>query len=78
MLISLAPRSTPPDHLWHHTPPRHAPLDPHPRPQAQAEREIRAQGVTRLRRFGSMARGEAGPKSDVDLLADIDRGVKFS
>ena len=59
-------------------------------PQALAERErvlrvlraheaeIRAQGVTRLRMFGSMARGEAGPKSDVDLIADIDRGVKFS
>ena len=42
------------------------------------EAEIRAQGVTRLRRFGSMARGEAGPKSDVDLLGDIDWRAKFS
>jgi hypothetical protein len=42
------------------------------------EAEIRAQGVTRLRMFGSMARGEAGPKSDVDLIADIDRSIRFS
>ena len=42
------------------------------------EAEIRARGVTRLRMFGSMARGEAGPASDVDLLADIDRRIKFS
>jgi predicted nucleotidyltransferase len=42
------------------------------------ESEIRAQGVTRLRLFGSMARGEAGPMSDVDLIADIDRGVSFA
>src|SRR5919106_6778068 len=42
------------------------------------EPEIRAQGVMRLRMFGSMARGEAGPKSDVDLITDIDRSIKFS
>jgi uncharacterized protein len=42
------------------------------------EAEIRAKGVTRLRLFGSMARGEAGPKSDVDLIADIDKTIKFS
>ena len=42
------------------------------------EGEIRARGVTRLRLFGSLARGEAGPASDVDLLADIDRRAKFS
>ena len=34
--------------------------------------QIRAQGVTRLRLFGSMARGEAGPESDVDLLIEIE------
>jgi predicted nucleotidyltransferase len=28
-------------------------------------------GVTRVRVFGSMARGDAGPKSDVDLLIDV-------
>jgi predicted nucleotidyltransferase len=42
------------------------------------EAEIRAQGVTRLRLFGSVARGEAGPKSDVDLMVDIDRRTRFS
>ena len=42
------------------------------------EAEIRAQGVTRLRLFGSMARGEAGPESDVDLIADIDQAARFS
>jgi len=42
------------------------------------EAEIRARGVARLRLFGSMARGEAGPESDIDLIADIDRSFRFS
>jgi hypothetical protein len=42
------------------------------------EAELRALGVTRLRLFGSMARGEAGPESDVDLIAEIDHGFGFS
>jgi predicted nucleotidyltransferase len=42
------------------------------------ETELRAIGVTRLRLFGSMARGEAGPESDVDLLAELDHSAKFS
>ena len=41
------------------------------------EAELRDQGVTRLRLFGSMARGEARPDSDVDLIADIDRSRSF-
>jgi len=28
-------------------------------------------GVTRVRVFGSMARGDAGPSSDLDLLVDV-------
>lgn len=28
-------------------------------------------GVTRVRVFGSTARGDAGPQSDVDLLVDV-------
>ena len=36
------------------------------------EGELRALGVRRLRLFGSIARGEAGPGSDVDLLAEIE------
>lgn len=42
------------------------------------EAELRAMGITRLRLFGSMARGEAGPESDVDLIADIDPDASFS
>jgi predicted nucleotidyltransferase len=35
--------------------------------------ELRGRGVRRLRLTGSVARGEATPASDVDLIADIDR-----
>ncbi len=35
--------------------------------------ELRRRGVARLRLFGSVARGEAVPASDVDLIAEIDR-----
>jgi len=35
--------------------------------------ELKAAGVVHLRVFGSVARGEATPASDVDLLADFDR-----
>jgi len=31
----------------------------------------RRHGVTRVRVFGSMARGDAGPHSDIDLLVDV-------
>ena len=31
----------------------------------------RRHGITRLRLFGSAVRGEDGPKSDVDLIADF-------
>ena len=36
------------------------------------ENELRARGLTRLALFGSMARGDLGPKSDVDLLIEVD------
>ncbi len=42
------------------------------------EAELRARGVTRLAVFGSTARNEARPDSDVDLLVDIDWRRKFS
>jgi hypothetical protein len=32
-------------------------------------------GVERVHVFGSMARGDAGPDSDVDLLVDVAEGV---
>ena len=37
------------------------------------EAELRAMGIERLSLFGSFARDEAGPDSDVDLLATMDR-----
>ena len=40
-----------------------------------ALRELAASnGIRDLRVFGSFARGEAGPDSDLDLLVDIDYG----
>ena len=36
------------------------------------EAELRAMGVSGLSLFGSVARGEAGPDSDVDLAARFD------
>ena len=35
----------------------------------------RRHGVTRVRVFGSKARGEAGPSSDLDLLVDVGPGT---
>lgn len=35
------------------------------------ERELRARGIDHVSIFGSVARGEARPGSDVDLLVDI-------
>ncbi len=40
--------------------------------------ELRARGVTRLAIFGSTARGQARPDSDVDVLVDIDEARRFS
>jgi uncharacterized protein len=34
--------------------------------------ELRAAGLLHIRVFGSTARGESGPSSDVDLLVDFD------
>jgi predicted nucleotidyltransferase len=45
--------------------------------RAHAE-EIRGRGVTRLALFGSTARGEAGPPSDVDLLIEVDPHARFT
>ena len=38
----------------------------------------RARGVTGMAVFGSVARGDAGPDSDVDLVIDLDPKAKFS
>lgn len=37
----------------------------------QILRLARRHGATRVRVFGSMARGDAGPHSDVDLLVEV-------
>jgi uncharacterized protein len=37
------------------------------------EQELRAAGIVHLRVFGSVARGEPSPRSDVDLLAEFDK-----
>lgn len=42
----------------------------------QAEAHWRALGVVRVRIFGSVARGEAGAASDIDLLIDFEAGLK--
>jgi len=40
--------------------------------------ELQAAGLAHLRLFGSVARGEATPHSDIDLLADFDPGARIS
>ncbi|MCL5959164.1 MAG: nucleotidyltransferase family protein [Chloroflexi bacterium] len=37
-------------------------------------RIVRSHGAVRVRVFGSMARGLAGPESDVDVLVDLEPG----
>jgi predicted nucleotidyltransferase len=39
---------------------------------------LRAEGVTKLAIFGSRARDDAGPDSDLDVLIDIDPKARFS
>ncbi|MDT8356627.1 nucleotidyltransferase family protein [Roseomonas mucosa] len=40
--------------------------------------ELRARGIASLSVFGSVARGDARPGSDVDLLADLDPAAHLS
>jgi uncharacterized protein len=42
------------------------------------EAQLRALGVSRLWLFGSLARGDAGRRSDVDIMIAIPPGRKFS
>ena len=44
----------------------------------EREVELRARGVTRLSLVGSLARGDAGLASDIDVLVDVDPKRKFS
>ena len=42
------------------------------------QRELNRAGVISLAVFGSVARGEAGPLSDVDLMAEFDDARRLS
>lgn len=42
------------------------------------ERQLKEAGIVRLSLFGSTARGDAGPESDVDLLAAFDETRRIS
>ena len=42
------------------------------------EDELKAAGIVRLSVFGSVARGDNSSSSDVDLLADFDKGRRYT
>ena len=42
------------------------------------ELELKSAGIIRLSLFGSVARGDASPQSDVDLMAEFDPDKQFS
>jgi predicted nucleotidyltransferase len=42
------------------------------------EAELKAAGIIRLAVFGSVARGDNSPESDVDLLADFDKTKRYT
>ena len=46
-------------------------VDPVRSKREQILQVAKRHGVTRVRVFGSTARGDAGPQSDVDLLVDV-------
>lgn len=41
------------------------------------QQALRQAGITRLSLFGSVARNEAGPDSDIDLAAEFDPAAKM-
>jgi hypothetical protein len=43
-----------------------------------AQKELSARGIEHLFLFGSVARGDQRPNSDVDLFLDVRPGAKFS
>jgi len=53
-------------------------LDAVRRQLAAQEQELRRRGVRHLDIFGSVARGEDSPDSDVDLAVEIEDGRPFS
>jgi len=42
------------------------------------EADLKSAGIVRLSLFGSVARGDSTPQSDVDLMAEFDAARKFS
>jgi predicted nucleotidyltransferase len=42
------------------------------------ETELKAAGITHLRLFGSVARGDQSQTSDIDLLADFDGSIRMT
>ena len=42
------------------------------------EPELKAAGIVSLAVFGSVARGDSSPESDVDLLADFDHTKRYT
>jgi len=42
------------------------------------QQELKRAGIVRLAVFGSVARGEGNPQSDVDLMGDFDRAKRLS
>ncbi len=42
--------------------------------RSEIKRIAVSRGARRVRVFGSMARGDAGPDSDVDILVDLEKG----
>ena len=42
------------------------------------EAELKAAGIVHLAVFGSVARGDNSPESDVDLLADFDETKRYT
>jgi predicted nucleotidyltransferase len=40
--------------------------------------ELKAAGLVHLHIFGSVARGDASPQSDVDLMADFDKSKRLT
>jgi uncharacterized protein len=41
----------------------------------EREADLRAQGVAHAALFGSVARGDDGPDSDIDILVDLDPAI---
>lgn len=39
--------------------------------------ELRARGIVHAALFGSVARGDAGPNSDIDILIELDENKQF-